>query len=198
MVSKVDTTDLPISSGAKTKLSAVFHGILLLVLVLAIPGVLNKIPLSCLAAVLFMVGYKLAKPSIFINAWEKGLNQFIPFVVTVIAILFTDLLVGIGIGMVFGLFFVIKTNFHRAISITEHNGNLLLRLHKDVSFLNKAYLLKILTDIPEGTKVVLDATRANFIDNDIQEVLDDFIESCPSKNIEITIQGYEYHLTKSI
>lgn len=187
-----------ISSGAKTKLSAILHGFLLIGLLLAIPGLLNKIPLSCLAAVLFVVGYKLAKPEIFINTYEKGWNQFIPFIVTVVAILLTDLLVGIGIGMIFGLFFVIKTNFQRAITITEHHGNYLIRLHKDVSFLNKAFLLKKLETIPDGCHVILDATRANFIDNDIREVLDDFIESGFSKNLEISVQGYDYKLTKAL
>jgi MFS superfamily sulfate permease-like transporter len=185
-----------ITSGAKTKLSAILHGFLLFILILAIPGILNQIPLSCLAAVLFVVGYKLAKPEIFINSYEKGWDQFIPFIVTVFAILLTDLLIGIGIGMVFGLFFVFKTNFKKAISTTEHNGNYLIRLHKDVSFLNKAFLLGKLEEIPEGSKVILDATKANFIDNDIQEVLDDFIESGLSKNLEITIKGYDYNLTK--
>ncbi|GMQ28586.1 SulP family inorganic anion transporter [Algoriphagus confluentis] len=187
-----------ISSGAKTKLSAIFHGFLLLILVLSIPGILNKIPLSCLAAVLFVVGYKLAKPSIFIGVYEKGWNQFIPFMVTLLAILFTDLLIGIGIGMVFGLFFVVKSNFQRALTITELNGNYLLKLQKDVSFLNKPFLLKKLAEIPEGAKVILNAHKARFIDSDIREVLDDFIQSCPSKNIEITIEGYPYHLTKRL
>jgi MFS superfamily sulfate permease-like transporter len=187
-----------ITSGAKTKLSAILHGFLLFILILAIPGILNKIPLSCLAAVLFVVGYKLAKPEIFITTYEKGWNQFIPFIVTVLAILLTDLLVGIGIGMIFGLYFVIKTNFQRAISTTELNGNYLIRLHKDVSFLNKAFLLRNLEEIPYGSNVILDATRANFIDNDIKEVLDDFIESGLSKNLKITVKGYDYNLTKSL
>ncbi|MDX5339027.1 MAG: SulP family inorganic anion transporter [Cyclobacteriaceae bacterium] len=187
-----------ISSGAKTKLSAILHGFLLIGLLLAIPGTLNEIPLSCLAAVLFLVGYKLARPRIFINTFEKGWDQFIPFLVTVFAILLTDLLVGIGIGMVFGLFFVIKTNFQRAITLTEHQGNYLIRMHKDVSFLNKALLLKILNDIPEGCHVIIDATKANFIDNDIKEVLDDFIESRFSKAIDVTVKGYDYHLTEAL
>lgn len=187
-----------ITAGAKTKLSAILHGFLLIILILSIPGILNQIPLSCLAAVLFVVGYKLAKPKIFISSYEKGWDQFIPFLVTVLAILLTDLLLGIGIGMVFGLFFVIKTNFQRAISMTEHQGNYLIRMHKDVTFLNKAFLLKKLEEIPEGSNVIIDATRAKFIDNDIRDVLDDFIESGFSKNIEITIEGYEYDFTEAL
>lgn len=187
-------TSANIGSGARTKLSAIFHGVLLMVLVLSIPGVLNQIPLSCLAAVLFMVGYKLAKPSIFIHEFEKGWNQFLPFIFTVIAILLTDLLIGIGIGMVVGLFFVMKTNFQRSVTVTELNGNYLVKLQKDVSFLNKAPLMKELTQIPEGSNVILNASKAVFIDHDIQEVLNDFIASSHTKNISITIEGYTYHL----
>ncbi|MBN3519179.1 SulP family inorganic anion transporter [Algoriphagus lutimaris] len=186
-----------ISSGAKTKMSAVFHGILLMVLILAIPGVLNKIPLSCLAAILFLVGYKLAKPAIFVSVYEKGWSQFIPFVVTVLAILFTDLLVGIGIGMAFGLFFVIKTNFQKSIRFTELNGNYLVQLQKDVSFLNKAPLMKELSKIPNGCQVIINAEKARFIDHDIQEVLNDFIITSMEKNIEVTTEGFRYKLTKT-
>lgn len=183
-----------IASGAKTKMSAIFHGILLMILVLAIPTILNMIPLSCLAAVLFLVGYKLAKPSIFIGIYKNGWDQFIPFIVTVIAILFTDLLVGIGIGMIFGLFFVVKTNFVRAVTLTEMNGNYLLKMQKDVSFLNKALLMKQLGEIPPDSKVIINARNAQFIDHDIQEVLNDFIASCLDRNISITVEGFKYKI----
>lgn len=186
-------TTANISSGGRTKMSTIFHGILLLVLVLTIPGILNKIPLSCLAAVLFLVGYKLANPALFAREFRKGLNQFLPFIITVVAILLTDLLVGIGIGMVVGLFFVIKTNFQRALVVTELNGNYLIKLQKDVSFLNKAPLMKHLSSIPDGSKVILNAARANFIDHDIRELLQDFIETAPSKDIEIILEGFSHH-----
>jgi MFS superfamily sulfate permease-like transporter len=187
-----------VASGAKTKMSAIFHGILLMILVLAIPNILNLIPLSCLAAVLFLVGYKLAKPSIFIGIYKNGWDQFIPFIVTVVAILFTDLLVGIGIGMVFGLFFVIKTNFVRSVTLTELNGNYLLQFQKDVSFLNKALLMKNLEKIPANSKVIINAQKAQFIDHDIQEVLNDFIASCPDKHIKVTVTGYNFKLHEEI
>lgn len=187
-----------IASGSRTKMSAIFHGILLLILVLSIPNILNMIPLSCLAAVLFVVGYKLAKPSIFIKMYENGWDQFIPFIVTVVAILFTDLLVGIGIGMVFGLFFVIKTNFARAVTLTELNGNYLLSLQKDVSFLNKALLMKSLSQIPANTKVIINAQKAQFIDHDIQEVLNDFIESSSDKGIKVSVEGYRHKIYEKI
>lgn len=191
-------TTANVASGARTKMSAIIHGFLLLFLVLSIPALLNKIPLSCLAAVLLLVGYKLAKPSLFLNEYQKGMNQFIPFFVTVAAILFTDLLVGIGIGMVVGLYFVIKTNFHKSLVVTELNGNYLVKLQKDVSFLNKAPLMKELSAIPKGSNVILNATKASFIDHDIQEVLNDFIAAAPSKNITLTIEGFSYHMDKSI
>ncbi|SFN91639.1 Sulfate permease, MFS superfamily [Algoriphagus ornithinivorans] len=190
-------TTANITSGAKTKLSAVCHGILLLVLVIGIAELLNLIPLSCLAAVLFFVGYKLAKPSIFVHEYEKGLNQFLPFMVTIIAILFTDLLIGIGIGMIFGIFFVIRTNYQKSVSVTELDGMFLVKLQKDVSFLNKAPLMKRLAEIPNGSEVVLNASRARFIDHDIQEVLNDFIETSTDKNITVTIEGFNYKLKES-
>lgn len=183
-------TTANITSGAKTKMSAIFHGFLLLILVLIIPGVLNTIPLSCLAAVLFQVGYKLAKPAIFIKEYKKGMDQFLPFILTVIAILFTDLLVGIGIGMIVGIFFVIRTNYQRSLVVTHLDGNYLVKLQKDVSFLNKAPLIKELSAIPSGSNVIFNASMARFIDHDIQDVLNDFISSAPSRNIEITMEGF--------
>jgi MFS superfamily sulfate permease-like transporter len=190
-------TSANIESGARSKLSTILHGLLLLALVLTIPGLLNQIPLSGLAAVLLVVGYKLAKPSIFIKEFKKGWDQFLPFLVTVTSILLTDLLVGIGIGLVVGLFFVIKTNFHRSVQVTELNGNYLVKLQKDVSFLNKAPLIKELSQIPEGSNVVLNASMARFIDHDIQEVLNDFIASAESKNITLLIEGYSNYLIES-
>lgn len=187
-----------ITSGNKTKLSAIIHGFLLLILTLSIPGLLNLIPLSGLAAVLFLVGYKLAKPSIFIQSYEKGMDQFIPFIVTVVAILLTDLLIGIGIGMVFGLFFVVKTNYVRSIVVTNLQKNYLVKLQKDVSFLNKAPLMKQLADIPNGSKVIINAHKAQFIDHDIQELLNDFILTSFDKNIEVTIEGYKYNLKETV
>lgn len=191
-------TSANIESGAKTKWSTIMHGILLFVLVVSIPELLNQIPLSGLAAVLLVVGYKLAKPSLFVKEYKKGWDQFLPFIVTVFSILLTDLLVGIGVGLVVGLFFVIKTNFHRSVLVTEHKGNYLVKLQKDVSFLNKAFLIKELGLIPKGSKVVLNATMSQFIDHDIQEVINDFIVSAPSKNISIVIENYPFYLNEQV
>lgn len=191
-------TSANVASGAKTKLSAILHGVLLLVLVIGIAKVLNLIPLSCLAAVLFVVGYKLAKPSIFIHEYQKGKNQFIPFVVTVLAILFTDLLTGIGIGIVFGIFFVIKTNYQQSVMVTERNGKYLVKLQKDVSFLNKAPLMRQLSQIPNGSFVILNASKAKFIDHDIQELLNDFISTSEDKKIKVELEGFNFNLKETL
>lgn len=177
-----------VSSGAKTKASAVTHGVLLLITVMLIPGLLNKIPLASLAAILLMVGYKLIKPSLVISMYHKGKDQFIPFIATILAIVFTDLLVGIGIGIAIGLVFVLKTNFQKALFTVNEKNNYLIRLNKDVSFLNKALLRKTFGDIPHGSYVVIDGSRSAFIDQDILETINDFRETAANRNIEIELK----------
>ncbi|MFZ6009971.1 MAG: SulP family inorganic anion transporter [Bacteroidota bacterium] len=177
-----------ISAGAKTKASAIIHGILLFLTVLLIPTLLNKIPLASLAAILLMVGYKLTKPEIAISMYKKGKDQFIPFVVTIVAIVLTDLLIGIFIGIAVGLVFVLKTNFHQAIFVVNEGSNYLVRLNKDVSFLNKALLRKTFREIPEGSYVMIDGARSTFIDQDILETISDFRESATNRNIQIELK----------
>lgn len=177
-----------VSAGAKTKASAVIHGVLLLTTVMLIPGILNKIPLASLAAILLMVGYKLIKPSLVISMYRKGKDQFIPFAVTILAIVFTDLLIGIFIGIGVGLFFVLKTNFHKALYCVNEKNNYLIRLNKDVSFLNKALLRKTFANIPTGSYVVIDGSRSAFIDQDILETINDFRDSAHDRNIEIELK----------
>jgi MFS superfamily sulfate permease-like transporter len=177
-----------VSAGAKTKAATFIHGLLLLFTVMLIPGLLNKIPLASLAAILLTVGYKLAKPEIFINMYRKGKDQFIPFVVTILAILLTDLLIGIAIGMAVGLFFVLKTNFHRALFKVNDGRNYLIRLTKDVSFLNKALLRKTFQEIPDGSYVIIDGSRSAFIDQDILETISDFRQSAFSRSIEVELK----------
>lgn len=177
-----------VTSGAKTKSSSIFHGILLLLTAMLIPGLLNKIPLASLAAILLMVGYKLVKPSIVREIYKKGMDQFIPFVVTIIAILFTDLLQGIVIGIVLGLLFLLKTNFHQALFSVNENGNYLIRLQKDVSFLNKALIRKVFREIPDGSYVIIDGARSTFIDHDILETIDDFRQSAITRNITVELR----------
>ncbi len=177
-----------VHAGGKTKASAVLHGVLLLATVALIPQFLNKIPLASLAAILITVGYKLVKPSLVISMYRKGTDQFVPFIVTIIAILLTDLLVGIGIGIAVGLIFVLKTNFHQALFSVNEERNYLIRLNKDVSFLNKAVLRKTFRQIPDGSYVIIDGSRSAFIDQDILETINDFRESAPGRRIEIELK----------
>lgn len=176
------------NAGAKSNLSTVLHGIWLLLAVVTIPHLLNLIPLATLATVLILVGYKLVKPRIIREMYRKGSSQFIPFVVTIIAILFTDLLIGIGIGMVVGFFFVIKTNIHKAVVMVSEGDFYLIRFHKDVTFLQKAHIQKIFRKIPEGSSVVIDGSNSVFVDDDIVDLIEDFIRRGGNTKISVTLK----------
>ena len=161
------------------------HGIWLILSIVLLAPYLNMIPLASLAAILIFVGYKLANPSLFRNLYWQGWDQFLPFVVTIVAILLTDLLQGIAIGMATGLFFVIRNNFKEAICMKKEGNLYRIVLQKDVSFLNKALLRKLFSQIEEGSQVIIDGSRAQFIDHDILETIEDFIVT--SKEKEITV-----------
>jgi MFS superfamily sulfate permease-like transporter len=148
---------------------------------------LNYIPLACLSAILLHTGYKLAKPSLFIELYRKGMSQLLPFVITVLAILLTDLLKGMAVGVFVGLFFVIKANYSEAMTMTQNGARYLLSFNKDVSFLNKALLRKLILSIEENSSVTIDASRANFIDHDILETIEDFLTTAPDDNISVEI-----------
>jgi MFS superfamily sulfate permease-like transporter len=169
-------------------MSTVLHGAFLLLSVFFIPQLLNLIPLSALAGILIYTGFKLAKPSIFKEFYRKGMDQFLPFVITIVAILFTDLLIGILIGCVTGLFFVIRSNFRSAVFVVNDENNYLFRLRKDVSFLNKPIIKNKLEKVPQDAYVIIDARRADFIDRDIVEVIDDFKKHAPLKNIKVELK----------
>ena len=177
-----------ISSGAKTKVSAIFHGLLLILSVAFFPHILNMIPLAALAAVLLMVGYKLAKPKLFKEIYAQGRSQFIPFIVTILAILFTDLLIGITIGIVTGLYFVVTTNLNMAIRVVTEDNTVKINFEKDVSFLNKAFLRRTLRDIPNGSHVIIDESESIFIDHDIIETIDDFKYTADQEDIKLEIR----------
>jgi MFS superfamily sulfate permease-like transporter len=176
-----------INSGARTKLSTILHGLMLLSTVLLIPSILNLIPFSALAGILLMTGYKLTKPALYRQMFIKGLSQFLPFIITVVAILLSNLLIGIFIGIAVGVFFVLKTNFHKAITLVKENDNYLLRLNKDVSFLNKAILRKTFEDIPDGANLIIDGRNSQFIDADIINTIEDFILDASSRNIQVEV-----------
>jgi MFS superfamily sulfate permease-like transporter len=172
-----------INAGGQTRIACFIHGVCLLLSVMFLAHYLNTIPLACLAAILLHTGYKLANPRLFKTFYQKGMSQFLPFVITVTAILVTDLLKGMAIGMVIGLFFVIKANYHAAITLTQDGSHYLLSLNKDVSFLNKALLRKFILKIPEQSTVTIDASKANFIDHDILETIESFLATAPDDNI---------------
>ena len=178
-----------INAGAKSKMACFVHGALLLVSAVYLGQYLNEIPLASLAAILLLTGYNLCKPAFFRDMYAKGASQIVPFVITILAILFTDLLKGIAIGMFFGLFFVVRSNFHSAISVTRKGPHYLLRLQKDVSFLNKAPLRQALAQIEPGSYVIIDGTRAKFIDRDIIETLEDFMANAAESQVCIEIKN---------
>lgn len=192
LTSVIVRTSANVNGGAKTKMSAILHGVMLLLSVAFIPKILNLIPLSALAAILIFTGYKLAKPSLFIEFYKKGLKQFLPFVITILAILFTDLLIGIMIGCVAGLFFVMRSNFKSAVFVVNDQNSYLFRLRKDVSFLNKPIIKTKLEEVPEDCFVLIDASRADFIDADIIEVIEDFMKHAPLKNIKVELKRSSY------
>ncbi len=188
MTAVIVRTSANVTGGAQHRSSAIFHGVWLLLAVIAFPGVLNLIPLSALAAVLLLVGWKLSSPALFRHQWKMGIPQFVPFVVTVVAILFTDLLVGIGIGLIVGIFFVLRDNSLSSVMVIQQHDTTLVRFCKDVSFLQKARMRKILRDMPSRTQVVIDGSRSIHIDSDIEELLADFVQSAPGRSIQVTLQ----------
>jgi MFS superfamily sulfate permease-like transporter len=181
-----------VNAGAQSKLSSIMHGLMLLLCVALIPAVLNLVPKSALAAILIFTGYKLAKPSLFKLYYKKGWDQFVPFVVTITAILFTDLLIGVLIGIAVGIFFVVRSNFRTAVFIVHDTANYLFRLRKDVSFLNKPIIKNKLEEIPENAYVLIDATRADFIDRDVIEVIEDFMAHAHLKSIRVEVKFSEH------
>jgi MFS superfamily sulfate permease-like transporter len=181
-----------VNAGAKTKMSTIYHGILLLLCVSFIPVLLNKIPNAALAAILIYTGYKLAKPSLFKAFYKKGWDQFVPFIVTIVAILLTDLLKGVVIGIGVGLFFVLRSNFKTSVFVVHDKMNYLFRLRKDVSFLNKAIIKNKLEKVPAEAFVIIDTTRADFIDKDVVETIEDFMLHAPLKNIRVELKRSSY------
>ena len=177
-----------VSAGGKTKQSTIFHGILLLLCAALIPGLLNKIPLSALAGILIFTGYKLAKITLFKEFYQKGFNQFVPFCVTIIAILFTDLLIGISIGIAVSLVFIIRSNFKTAVMVVNDNNNYLVRFKKDVSFLNKPIIKSELELVPENANLVIDVARAEYIDKDVIDEVNGFLQHAHLKNIKVALK----------
>ena len=180
-----------INFGGKTKLSAILHGIFLLVSAIVLASLMNKIPLASLAAVLLVVGFKLAKPSMFKQMYKLGWEQFMPFIATVIAILLTDLLKGITLGMLVGIFYTLRHSYRNShhmkeISGTE-NGKPIHHfvLAEEVSFFNKASVLQALNEVPSNSKVIIDCSKSKSIAFDVIEIITDFKRNAENKNIEV-------------
>jgi MFS superfamily sulfate permease-like transporter len=194
MTSVIVRTSANTNADAKSKMSTIIHGILILVCVITIPFIINKIPLASLAAILLMIGFKLAGPAIFKKIWNQGLIQFVPFIVTIIAIVFTDLLKGVGIGMVVSIFYILKSNLKFAYSFDKqkyHDGEVInIQLAHEVSFLNKAAIKETLHQLPKNSVVKIDASESFYIDYDIVELLHDFEKTiAPQKNITVEVIG---------
>ncbi len=188
MTAVIVRTSANVTAGAQNKSSAILHGLWLLLAVLLMPNLLNRIPLAVLASVLLLVGWKLTSPKLFRAQWKMGPSQFLPFVITVVAILFTDLLVGIAVGLLAGLVVVLKQNAASSIMRIEQGDQVLIRFSKDVSFLQKSRLRKILRDLKDHTQVVIDGSRSIHIDHDIEELITDFIEVADTRHINVRLQ----------
>lgn len=197
MTSVIVRSSANANAGATHKLSAIFHGFLLLICVLAIPHLLNKIPLASLAAVLIVIGFKLTQPRHYIHFWHKGIYQFIPFVATAIAVVFLDLLKGVGIGLIISILFILHANMKRSYYLSREEladaDQIVLELGEEVSFLNKAALKKTLKNIQPNSKITINAEKALYIASDILELLEDFTNVyAQENNIQVKLKGFKY------
>ncbi len=195
VTSVIVRSSVNINAGARTKLAAILHGVLLLVCSIVFPNWLNMIPLSCLAAILVVTGFKLANPKLVRQLWSDGPSQFVPFVVTVAAIVLTDLLIGIAIGLAVSIGFILNSNIRRPLRrfMEKHLGGevLHIELANQVSFLNRAALSKVLGEVPRGGHVLLDAQNTDYIDSDVLGLIRDFEEKvAPAHGVQVSFQGF--------
>ncbi|QMW05703.1 SulP family inorganic anion transporter [Spirosoma foliorum] len=196
VTSVVVRTSANIYGGARTRVSTILHGLFLMLAVFLGGALLNLIPLSCLATVLIMVGYKLAKPSIFKSTFRDGWSQFVPFIVTVIGIVFTDLLIGIALGSVVGIIFVLYTNFQSTFQLVRVGNKVTIAFEKDLYFLSKPQLKEALNSLKSGDEVLIDGTKAPFIDHDIFNMLHDYRETAKMQGIQYELKNV--HLNRRV
>ena len=191
MTSVIVRTSANANAGARTKFSTIAHGVFLLFAVVLIPSILNKIPMACLAAILIMIGLKLASPKVFKHMWQVGKFQFIPFIVTAIAVVGIDLLKGVGIGLVISIFFILRGNMKLAYFFKKEQHKegeaITIDLAQEVSFLNKAAIKQTLSHLPKNCKVIIDAKNTVYIDYDVLEMIKDFL-NFGSKDKNITVE----------
>ncbi|HMW66224.1 MAG TPA: SulP family inorganic anion transporter [Chitinophagaceae bacterium] len=182
-----------VDAGARTKLAAFTHGLFLLLAILLVPFLLNKIPYACLAAILIMTGYNLTKPHLYRHMWKLGLKQFLPFMITIIVIIATDLLIGVSIGLLIAIYYIIQNNFraeYKIIKTVENDVEVFnIKLNSDVTFLNKANLKKALDEVPPHSKLTIDGSHCNFIDYDILEIFSEYENKARERKIELTLKG---------
>ena len=194
ITSVIVRSSVNINAGAASKVSTILHGLFLLISLILLSPIINLIPLASLASILILTGYKLTKVSLFRDMYKKGLNQFIPFVVTILAIVFTDLLMGVLIGLAVSIFYLLKSNFKNPFVLqkeTLHIDEIVrMELPNQVSFLNKASIKDTLWSIPNDSKIIIDATNTDFIDSDILEIITDFKQTISKeKGIKLNILG---------
>ena len=183
-----------VSAGAVTKTSAILHGFWLLLSVVLIPALLNLIPLAALAAILIQTGYKLTTPQLFVRRWQQGWHQFVPFAATVAAILLTDLLMGIVIGLAIGFVFVLARNFRPAITVAHDGEFYLVKSRRNLYFIHKYELQKSLQSVPAGATVVIDLDRSEFVDPDNIEIINAFVKNAEFNDIEVSVRHDLEHL----
>jgi MFS superfamily sulfate permease-like transporter len=184
-----------VDAGGRTKMSAFTHGLFLLLAVLFVPFLLNKIPYASLAAILLITGYNLTKPKLYRNMWSLGRKQFIPFAITILVILLTDLLVGVSIGLLISIYYIIQVNFKTDYLITKTKKHetefYIIKLNSNVTFLNKVKLRKALDQIPEYSSLTIDGTASDFVDYDILEIISEYANKAHDRHIELHLAGIQ-------
>jgi MFS superfamily sulfate permease-like transporter len=204
MTSVVVRSSANANAGAKSKMSAIIHGVLLLISVLTIPVILNKIPFATLAAILLLIGYKLANPNVFKHFWHGGKYQFLPFILTFLAVVFTDLLKGVALGMIVSVIFILRGNMKRAYTFKKEGfreGDIIhIDLAQEVSFLNKSAIKSTLASIPENASVVINASETVYIAHDVLDLIKEFSTiKAKEENLKVTLIGFkpEYNLVNT-
>lgn len=184
-----------LAAGARTKVSAFVHGLFLLLSVVLLAEFINQIPLSALAAVLLVVGYKLTKPALYMSQFKLGREQFIPFIVTVLAILFTDLLIGISIGTALGVFYIMKADYKSPYFCHKEDFMdrelISIKLSEHVSFLNKGSIILTLEHLPNKSHVIIDGESSAYIDYDVLEAIQEFKKTAHQRNITVEVLNVE-------
>jgi len=198
MTSVIVRSSVNINSGGRTKISAILHGVLLVLCVVTLPHWLNEIPLAALAAILITTGLKLASPKLFKSMWSEGTRQFLPFAITIAAIVLTDLLVGVLIGLGITILFILHSNLRRPVRriMEKHSSGDVLRIElaNQVSFLNRAAIEKTLHDVPRGGHVLIDARSTDYIDPDIRDLISDFHDTTSKAHgVEVSLVGFKDH-----